>query len=142
MELLYIDNDKMEKPFIRLTLEAAKTTSKKGATKAFIKADKKSPTNEKNAIRLEWDHTIINGLMTNETIVKALDELEEPDKENVKPIASQINIANYIKGMAKNWSGKPRPAPTPTTFQEAMNSSKMKNFIGGLANCTDFNDRE
>ena len=41
-ELLYMNDDEMEKTFVRPTSEAPKRTSKKGTKKAFVKANKKT----------------------------------------------------------------------------------------------------
>ena len=105
-ELLFMNDDEMEKTFVSPTSEASKATSKKSTKTAFVKANKKSPTDKTNAISPEWDPTVINGLMNNETIVKALHELEKPDKEIVQPTANQNNnndIANnVVKGKAEN----------------------------------------
>ena len=88
-ELLYMNDDKMEKTFVRPTSEAPRWTSKKSTKTAFVKANKK--TDETNATDPEWDPNVINGLLNNETVVKALHELEQPEKENVKPMVDQYN---------------------------------------------------
>ena len=102
-ELLYMNDDEMEKTFVRPTSEAPKRTPKKGTKKAFVKANKK--TDETKATEEDWDADVIDGLLNNETVVKALHELEQPDKENVKPTVDQHNNVdstnNVDKGAAK-----------------------------------------
>ena len=44
-----------------------------------------------NATDPEWDPNVINGLLNNETILKALHELEQPEKEIVKPLVDRFN---------------------------------------------------
>ena len=88
-ELLYMNDDEMEKTFIRPASEAPKGTSKKSTKTAFVKANKK--IDETNATDPEWDPNVINGLLNNETVVKALHELEQPEKEIVKPMVDRFN---------------------------------------------------
>ena len=143
-ELLYMNDDEMEKTFVRSTSEAPKKTSKKGTKKAFIKANKK--TDETKATEEDWDADVIDGLLSNDTIVKALHELEQPDKENVKPTVDQhnnVDSTNYVdKEAAKKRSGKPKPPPQPKNYKEAMNSPKIRNFVNSLAKCTDYDEGE
>ena len=88
----------------------------------------------------EWDPNVINGLLNKETVVKALHELEQPNKEIVKPMVDRFN--NVVKGKIEKRPGKPRPPPQPKNYKEAMNTLRMKNFINSLAKCTDFEEGE
>ena len=78
-ELLYMNDDEMEKTFVRPTPEAPRWTSTKGTKTAFVKANKK--TDETNATDEDWDANVIDGLLNNKTVVKALHELEQPEKK-------------------------------------------------------------